>query len=476
MALNKKLVLVVDLDGTLVKTNMLFESFWSALGCDTRTPLLFMRALLNKTTTLEDFFANKASIDVGTLPYNSDAIAYIQAHRKEGGRAVLLTTGDKVLAEKISQYLGIFDEVCDWKSDRKRKGEAKADFIIQSFTKNQFLYMGNSNADFYVWKHAKKVITVNAEKSVRLKAETLGKPFEHLGTINRSVSLYISALRVHQWLKNLLLFLPMLMGHQLNWEMLKFGLIAFISFSFVASSVYILNDLKDLTADRAHPRKCRRPFASGAIPIVQGSILAVAFLTIGMLVATFLGPAFSLVLAAYYIMTLVYSIDLKRRIVLDIVMLAGFYTTRIVAGGVATGVTPSVWLLAFSIFFFFSLAAVKRQAELVDLDKRKMLKVSGRGYQVADMSILSMAALGSGYVSILVMALYVNSPTITELYSTPDALWGICCVLLYWQTRIVLVTHRGHMNDDHVLYAAKDRNSQICFLLIMSLMAVGIIW
>ena len=236
--------------------------------------------------------------------------------------------------------------------------------------------------------------------------------------------------------------------------------------------MYVLNDLLDLNADRAHPRKRLRPFASGAVPIAHGSVLALGLLTAGTVIAALLGWTFLLTLAAYYVLTTAYSLWLKRKIIIDICILAGLYTMRILAGGVATGVELSVWLFAFSIFFFFSLAAVKRQAELVDMAERGTLTAKGRGYHVEDLPIISMVGLAAGYISVLVMALYVNSPAVRELYALPDALWGICCVLLYWLTRMVLLTHRGSMHDDPVVFAAKDRVSQVCFVVMLAF-AVG---
>jgi 4-hydroxybenzoate polyprenyltransferase len=253
------------------------------------------------------------------------------------------------------------------------------------------------------------------------------------------------------------------------------SLLAFICFSVVASSVYVLNDLLDLAADRAHPRKKNRPFASGSIPIAHGTWMAAGLLLLGAALAVSISVDFLLAMAAYYLLTTAYSLHLKRRIVIDICVLAGLYTARIIAGGVATGIPLSVWLLAFSVFFFLSLAAVKRQAELIDSAERGNLKANGRGYHVDDLPIISMIAIGAGYVSVLVMTLYVNSPAVVQLYAHPEALWGVCGVLLYWITRTVMVAHRGHMHDGAVVYAAKDRISQMCLLIILGFVVGGAI-
>jgi len=284
---------------------------------------------------------------------------------------------------------------------------------------------------------------------------------------------YFRLLRPHQWLKNALVFLPMLAAHQLDQATAFSTLLAFIAFSLVASSVYVLNDLVDLEADRAHPRKRKRPFASGDIPTSQGPGLLLVLLIAGAVVAAPLGFWFALALVGYYVTTLAYSFLLKRRIVIDICVLAGLYTFRIIAGGAATGIPISVWLLAFSVFFFLSLAAVKRQAELVDGVASGNIQAQGRGYTTDDLPVVANMAISAGYVSVLVMALYLNSPAVSELYATPTLLWGICLILLYWLSRMVMVTHRGRMHDDPVVFAVKDRVSLICFAVILVIAVVG---
>ncbi len=288
-----------------------------------------------------------------------------------------------------------------------------------------------------------------------------------------SLSPYLRVLRPHQWLKNALVFMPLLAAHRFDAATILNALLAFVTFSLIASSVYVLNDLVDVEADRAHPRKRNRPFASGAIPTGQGPVLALVPLAAGAVLALWLGREFALVIAGYYLTTLAYSFVLKRRIVIDICILAGLYTFRIIAGGAATGVPLSVWLLAFSVFFFLSLAAVKRQAELVDGLARGDLKAHGRGYVADDLPIVAMMSISAAYVSVLVMALYLNSPAVSELYATPALLWGICLILLYWLSRIAMITHRGQMHDDPVVFAVRDRISLICVAIVLVIAVAG---
>lgn len=473
--LMSKPVLVVDLDGTLLRSDALFESFWSALGQDWKNIFRSLQALSQGRAALKQELAKTSQVDVETLPYDKDVIAYIEAWKKDGGQAALVTATDQTLATRIADHIGVFDEVHGSDGSVNLKGPRKAEFLKGHFDGKGYAYMGDAEADLPVWKDAHKAITVNVSPGLRKRAEAVAPETEHLATVEPSVKPYIKALRPHQWMKNILIFLPAIAAHQMLPATLLQSLLAFIAFSLIASSVYVLNDLLDLRADRAHPRKCERPFAAGRIPIAHGTWMAAGLIGAGAVISLLLGWQFFAVMLGYYILTTAYSLHLKRRMVVDICVLAGLYTARIVAGGAATGIELSVWLLAFSIFFFFSLAAVKRQAELVDSAKRGNLKATGRGYHIDDLPIISMMAIGAGYVSVLVMMLYVNSPGVLELYPQPAALWGICCVLLYWLTRTVMLAHRGFMHDDPVIYAAKDRISRICLIIILCFAIAGIL-
>lgn len=391
----------------------------------------------------------------------------------KGGKVALVTATDQLIADKIAAYLGLFDEVYGSDGQLNLKGEHKARFIVERFGEKNFIYMGDSEADLPAWAVAAKAITVNASPRLRKKVEQVNSNVEHLGTAKRSIQPYLKEIRPHQWVKNSLVFVPMLAAHQFDLPTFWISLVAAAAFSLTASSVYALNDLLDLQADRAHPRKCHRPFAAGDFPLCHGIWMILVLLGLGMAIATTISWPFLGILLAYYGLTTAYSFYLKRRIIIDICTLAGLYTIRIFAGAVATKISLSVWLLAFSIFFFFCLATVKRQAELVDHRHRKQLKASGRGYHVDDLPIISMMAIGAGYVSILVLALYINSPQVQLLYTRPQVLWGICCVLLYWITRTIMITHRGLMHDDPIVYAIKDRQSQICFLICLVLFILG---
>ena len=466
-------VLAVDLDGTLLRSDSLVESFWAAFGRDWQAPFRAIAALVSGRVALKKHLARASSLDVATLPYDADVIAYVDAWRGQGGKTALVTASDQLIADQVADHLGLFDEVHGSDGHVNLKGEAKAQFLTQRYGAGGYAYMGDAAVDLPVWQGASKAITVNAPQSVKDRANRLGVEVEHLTTKSRSIMPYFKALRPHQWLKNILVFLPMVTAHRFEAVTMFTSFLAFVAFSLIASSVYVLNDLLDLAADRMHPRKSLRPFASGSVPIAHGSWMALGLLAVGVGLAALLGWRFGLVMFSYYVLTTAYSFSLKRLIVIDICVLACLYTLRIVAGGVASDMLISMWLLAFSVFFFLSLAAVKRQAELIDSALRGKLVATGRGYQVADVAIVSIIALCAGYVSVLVMALYVNSPLVRGLYPQPRALGGICGILLYWVTYIVMITHRGAMHDDPLVYAAKDRTSQVCAVLIMCFAVAG---
>lgn len=464
--------LLIDLDNTLLRTDVLIELICSSFG--EFLSQWFKTRSFNRTQ-IKRKLANFADLDVTTLPYNSEVIQYIQDWKAKGGKTALVTATDQLIADRIAAHLGLFDEVYGSDGQLNLKGENKARFILEHFGEKNFIYMGDSDADLPVWAVAAKAITVNASPRLRKRVEQINPNVEHLGSAKRSIKPYLKEIRPHQWVKNSLVFVPMLAGHQFNLPTLGVSLLAVVAFSLTASSVYVLNDLLDLQADRAHPRKRHRPLAAGDIPLAHGIWLILALFGAGMAIATTISWPFLGILLAYYGLTTAYSFYLKRRIIIDICTLAGLYTIRIFAGAVATGISLSVWLLAFSIFFFFCLATVKRQAELVDHRHRKQLKASGRGYHIDDLPIISMMAIGAGYVSILVLALYINSPQVQILYTRPHVLWGICGVLLYWISRTIMLTHRGLMHYDPIVYAIKDRQSQICFLICLVLFMIGAI-
>jgi len=467
-------VLIVDLDGTLIKTDMLHESFWSSVKRNPYTAFLALISLVYGKAALKDRLSATSDVDVTTLPYNQSVIKYIEEHRLEGGKSVLITGSSQAYADKVSGYLKLFDEAYGTRDGNNLTGKAKRDFIHDFLGFKSFSYIGNSKDDLHVWQHANKIITVNTSKRIRKKAEGIGKPSEHLLTDDVSAISYLKLMRTYQWLKNMLIFLPILAAHQLDRDSIIAGLLGFFSFSLVASSVYVFNDLVDLGHDRSHPRKRFRPLAAGDLSIANALLLMPVLLLFGFGIGAVLGFSFVLVLALYLILTTLYSFTFKTIAVLDIVLLGALYSLRVFAGGVGSDIKLSFWLIAFSTLFFLALAAVKRQAELIDTLQRGADHLAGRGYKTSDLPIINMVGLVSGFAAVQVLALYVNSEKVEELYKTPEALWGVCCILLYWVIRIVFVTNRGLMTDDPILFTVKDKVSYACLILMSAFLLIGV--
>jgi len=467
-------VLIVDLDGTLIKTDMLHESFWSSVKRNPYTAFLALISLVYGKAALKDRLSATSDVDVTTLPYNQSVIKYIEEHRLEGGKSVLITGSSQAYADKVSGYLKLFDEAYGTRDGNNLTGKAKRDFIHDFLGFKSFSYIGNSKDDLHVWQHANKIITVNTSKRIRKKAEGIGKPSEHLLTDDVSAISYLKLMRTYQWLKNMLIFLPILAAHQLDRDSIIAGLLGFFSFSLVASSVYVFNDLVDLGHDRSHPRKRFRPLAAGDLSIANALLLMPVLLLFGFGIGAVLGFSFVLVLTLYLILTTLYSVTFKTIAVLDIVLLGALYSLRVFAGGVASDIELSFWLIAFSTLFFLALAAVKRQAELIDTLQRGADHLAGRGYKTSDLPIINMVGLVSGFAAVQVLALYVNSEKVQELYKTPEALWGVCCILLYWVIRIVFVTNRGLMTDDPILFTVKDKVSYACLILMSAFLLIGV--
>lgn len=466
-------VLVVDLDGTLIRTDLLHESFWSALSRHWSVPFLALRHMLRSRAALKRWLAGRSRIDVTTLPYDPLILDMIAKRRAEGGRIMLVTAADKALADRVAAHLGLFDAVAGSNGEVNLKGPEKAARLVGEFGEKGFDYVGDARADLPVWAAARQAYTLHAGPRLRAEVDAAAPGAQHLGEARGWLRPALRAIRPHQWLKNLLVFMPVLAAHQMALPPLSAATPAFIAFCLSASAVYVLNDLLDLRADRSHRRKSKRPYAAGDLPIQSGVWLFSSLALAGLAVGSFLGLAFIGLLVLYQVATTTYSLVLKRRPVIDICTLAGLYTLRIAAGGVATDIGLSVWLLAFSTFFFFSLATVKRLAELSELHSIGGRLAAGRGYRVEDLPLVAGMALSSGYVAVLVMALYINAPEVQALYNRPEFLWGICVVLLYWVSRVVLWAHRGEMPDDPVVFAMRDRTSLQCLWLILAVLVVA---
>lgn len=457
-------VLVVDLDETLSRTDTLHEAMIRTVVA---RPHMLWRLLVDRPQDRAAFKARLADnfiLAASDLMFNEDVLALIREVRAGGGKAVLVSAADHRQVQSVADHLGLFDEAVGTGAPEAEghnlKGERKADFLVARYGAGGFDYIGDCAADIPVWRAAGTAYAVAASPALEAQAARAGLALVPVGRhAGKSLS-YLRALRPHQWVKNVLIFLPMLAAQQ--FDLFWFAVLAFMLFSLTASSVYIFNDLVDLPSDREHARKRARPFAAGEIPIAHGILMGLVLLGISFLASfVLMPPVFSLVLILYFAVTVAYSFLLKRKLIVDVIVLAGLYTMRIIAGGAATGIVPSPWLLAFSVFLFYALACIKRQAELIDQAAQSKDSTPGRGYVASDVSVVQMLAIGSGQAAVLVFALYLYSPAVTALYITPEVLWLICPVLLYWLSRIAILTHRGFMHDDPIVFAVRDRISLV---------------
>lgn len=462
--------LCVDCDGTLIHTDLLFESFLLLIKAHFWKALCVPFWLLKHGkagTKLR--IAALVEIDVRLLPYSVEVLDYIGRSRAAGRHIVLATASAQRYADAIAAHLGVFDQVLatNATAGRNLSAEGKASELDRLFGQGGYEYLGNSSDDLPVWRHAGHIAVANASAAVLRGARALGPAHEVARKPHRLARAAVKSLRPHQWLKNLLIFVPLTMAHALDdAALLTQAILAFLCFGLCASSVYVLNDLLDIDADRAHHRKKHRPFASGALPIPTGVLLLLVTLGLAGLLLYWLPPMFAVTMVIYYASTLAYSFRLKRQVVVDIMMLSGLYTIRILAGAAATHVTPSFWLLAFSIFIFLSLALVKRYAELRLTIGKVSGKAAGRGYTADDLPVLLALGAASGFSAIQVLALYLNSPEVRILYRQPQFLWLIMPVMAYWIARVWLKTHRGEMHDDPVVFAAKDWQSIVIGIMI----------
>lgn len=466
--------LCVDLDGTLIRTDLLWETLVRLLA--QKPYLLFLVPFwwLRGRAYLKQRLAESVTLDFSVLPYNASLLEYMAAAKREGRALVLVTASDVQLAGLVARHLGIFDEVIASDGKHNLRGANKATCLLERYGSRKFDYAGNSSVDLHVWAEAREAIVVNAGKTLsrRIDKQTrLGPEFAPEGSIWRSV---LRLLRPHQWAKNLIVFVPLLTAHKIfQGPLLTNACLAALSFCLCASGIYILNDLLDLDADRHHEAKRSRPLASGELPLWAGLVLCPLLLAAGLGLTLALTPAFAALLGLYFVVTTVYSLRLKRVALLDVFILAGLYTLRLIGGHIATGVPYSAWLLVFSMFLFLSLALLKRFKELQTLRAQNLMDVKGRGYTADDLEFVSSMGVVSGYLAVLVLALYANSEQVVVLYHHPLWLLLACPLLLYWISRLWMLAHRGKMASDPVAFALTDWPSYAVFALVLAILWAG---
>lgn len=459
--------IVVDLDGTLTLTDTLHETVMLLVRDKPLAVFAIPIWLLKGKAHLKAKITDRVCLNPASLPYNSEFLAWLKEQKSAGIQLVLCSATDWRIARGIADHLELFDAVIASDGHTNIAGKSKRAALESAYGVRGYDYAGNSAADIPVWAGAAQAIVVNASDAVETQAAQVATVSQIFPAQSIPLSTWGRLFRVHQWLKNLLLFVPLLAAHQLgNAYAFTTLLWAFIAFSLCASAVYITNDLLDLESDRHHPRKCRRPFASGIVSIKTGLILATACATISLLLAILVGQTFTAWLISYLALTTAYSVSLKRYVLVDCLTLAGLYTLRIVAGAAAIAVPLSFWLLAFSVFIFLSLAFVKRYAELQVQSAHGKTSAHGRGYHIADESIVQTLGIAAGYAAILVLALYLQSEAVVALYHFPELLWCVVPLMLFWVSWIWLKAHRGEMHDDPIVFAIKDQSSLVVTVLI----------
>lgn len=463
--------LIVDLDGTLIRTDLLDECANEYLIANPLNVFKIFSWLRRSKANLKAHLAKFSKIDPVSLPYNKTVVAWLHQQKALGRTIILATASHRSLADQVAGHLGFFDEVLATEGSVNLKAQSKRDALVERFGERGFDYVGNDEPDMVVWQSARKAYVVSSSPELINRVKKLCNLEEVFSPDQLPFRLALTkALRPHQWIKNLLIFVPLLASHRFDdGNSLFNSVLAFVIFGLTASSVYILNDLADVADDRYHHQKQFRPFASGNLSLFTGWLAwPLLLLTAFILAGGFLPLSFTSVLGGYFILTLVYSLRLKQTAMLDVLTLAGLYTIRIIAGAAAIAVPLSFWLLTFSMFIFLSLAFIKRFSELKSArHSRHEGNIRGRGYIHQDLELVSSMGSSAGYLSVLVLALYIQDVHTSELYATPQVIWLACPILLYWISRAWLIAHRGQMYDDPIVFAIKDRVSWIvggCFL------------
>ena len=468
--------LVVDLDGTLTSTDTLIESLVQLIR---QSPLSLLRLpfwLLKGRSGFKEAIARCVRLDAQMLPYRASLLAYLHEEKSKGRQIVLATAAHVSIAQEVSQHLGIFDLVLATEMQHNLKGEAKLR-AIQHSVGESFVYAGDSQADLPIWKQAKAAVLVGVGRRTADQVRGTVPIEREFPKDDAGLAVWLRALRMHQWLKNLLLFVPLLTTFAfMDVDKLASLGLAFVAFSLAASATYVGNDLWDLTNDRAHPRKRLRPFASGALPILQGVGVAGIALVVALGLAYAVSVGFFWMLVLYLVLTSFYTWVIKGYVLMDVLMLSLLYTVRILAGSVAIGAVTSSWLLAFSAFIFLSLALVKRCAELVSLQGAGAAATRGRDYRVGDLVVLWPLGVGAALCSVVVFGLFISTPDAQVRYASPQLLWLVAIGLVYWMARLWIKTARGEMHDDPIVYALKDCGSRLTVLAMVAVVMLAHFW
>jgi 4-hydroxybenzoate polyprenyltransferase/phosphoserine phosphatase len=464
--------LVVDLDGTLIRTDLLVESAFAHLGENPLRILSLFTMLMRRKAALKAGIAAETPIDAVHLPYDERLLALIEKARREGRKIYIASASNERYVSAIAKHVGA-DGFFASSETENLSSHNKASRLVEVFGEMGFDYAGNARADLPVWAICRKGWAVHPAAAVRRALAASGADVAIVESSGGVAKAWIKLLRVHQWIKNALVFVPLLTAHKFEIAAFVAAIGAFFAFSFAASAVYLLNDLVDLEADRKHPSKKRRPLAAGTLPVQAALPVIVLLVLMAFATALMVAPLFAGVLLAYLALTTAYTFFLKRKMLVDIVALALLYTIRVIGGAAAISVPVSEWLLAFSMFIFTSLALMKRYVELAARVDADLPDPSNRNYRNSELDIVATLAAAAGFNAVTVFALYISSDTVRQLYHHPNALWLVCPILMYWLARALIMAHRRLIDDDPIVFALKDRNSLFAFALVAAIMVVA---
>lgn len=466
--------LVVDLDGSILRTDLLIESVFVLARGQPWALLLLPVWLLRGRAWLKAQLMRRAMPDIRALPRRTEVLDYLRAEKARGRHLLLATAADRSAAQRLADELGLFDAVAASDGHRNLRGERKRALLVERFGERGFDYLGNGRCDLAVWRSARSALLVGPSAALVERVRRTTPVAQVFADANAGISVYLQALRVHHWLKNVLVFVPLALTFSAaDPQLIAQVLLAFFAFSLCASSVYLLNDLLDLPADRRHPHKKERMLASGRMPLLHALLMLPLILAAALAIGWSLLPAFAGLLALYFCLMLVYSLGLKDLPLIDVLVLATGYSLRVLSGALVAGLHPSPWLLTFSTLLFFSLALIKRYAELVLMES--MSALAARGYRIADRGLLVAQGVASGYLAILVLALQTHGTLAQPQARQSPLFWALYLLLFYWVNYLWLMAQRGRMPDDPLLFAVTDRVS-LAVAVCMAAVAMAALW
>ena len=450
---------MVDLDGTLVASDLLIETAFSELARRPWSLVEIAGALSRGKAALKHRLAAPADFDPSLLPYDQEVLAVVRQARAAGRPVYLASASNRRLVETVADHLGLFTGWFASDETMNLAGAEKARRLVEAFGERGFDYIGNDGADLPVWEKAARALAIRTPVRVKRRLARGAREVDHLPCEKPTWRTWAKLLRVHQYAKNALVLVPLLTAHLFTLEAVVQAFVAVAAFSLCASSVYILNDLLDLQDDRGHRTKCYRPLASGAIPLLHGVVAAPLLFLASIAVAATVSLPFIGVLLGYFALTSAYSLMLKRMMLVDVLTLAGLYSIRVFGGAVAIDVAVSKWLLGFCMMIFMSLALIKRYVELAARRDAGLPDPANRDYRASDLDMVAALAAAAGFNAVTVFALYISSDAVNALYTRPAILWLVGPLLLYWIARALMLASRRLMNDDPVVFALKDRVS-----------------